>query len=138
VFAGAETGTLFLPQGSTLCSRKQWIAFTKSPRGEIVIDRGAERALTRQGKSLLPSGIVAVSGRFGIGDTVVLLNSDRREVAVGMVNYHSGDIRKIIGLRSSDIESALGFKHDDEVIHRDNLVVTNHIEEGNEACRLMN
>ena len=138
VFAGAETGTLFLPQGATLCSRKQWIAFTKSPRGEIVIDPGAERALTRQGKSLLPSGIVAVSGRFGIGDTVVLLNSDRREVAVGMVNYDSGDIRKIMGLRSSQIESTLGFKQDDEVIHRDNLVVTNHMEEGSEVCQLMN
>ena len=130
IFAGLETGTLFLPEGSALCSRKQWIAFTKSPRGEIVIDHGAEKALTQRGKSLLPSGIVAVSGRFGMGDTVVLRNADRREVAVGMVNYHSGDIRKIMGLRSSEIESALGFKHDDEVIHRDNLVVTNHMEEG--------
>ena len=125
-----------MPQGSTLCSRKQWIAFTKSPRGEIVIDRGAERALTRQGKSLLPSGIVAVSGRFGIGDTVVLLNSDRREVAVGMVNYHSGDIKKIMGLRSSQIESALGFKHDDEVIHRDNLVTSADMGTGDEICQL--
>ncbi len=138
VFAGEESGTLFWPQGSTLCRRKQWIAFTKSPRGELVIDRGAEKALTQQGKSLLPSGVVAVGGRFGIGDTVVLLNSDRQEVAVGMVNYHSGDIRRIMGLRSSQIESTLGFKHDDEVIHRDNLVVTNQMEEGDEACRLMN
>jgi glutamate 5-kinase len=135
LFKGKEEGTLFLPQDVTLCSRKRWIAFTKAPKGEIVIDRGAEKAVIHGGKSLLPSGIREVRGSFSLGDSVVLLNEEGRQVGVGMVNYYSNDIRKIMGLKTAEIESILGFKNDDEVIHRDNLVVANHLEEGIGVCQ---
>ena len=66
----------------------------------------------------------------------MLLNKDNKELAVGMVNYHSGDVKKIIGLKSAEIESRLGYKYHDEVIPRDNLVITDHMEEGDNACPL--
>lgn len=130
IFSGRREGTLFLPHDVPLCSRKHWIAFTKSPRGKIVIDRGAEKAVLDQGKSLLPSGIMGVEGRFSLGNSVLLVNEAGKEIAVGMVNYHSGDVKKIMGAKSAEIELRLGFKHDDEVIHRDNLVLTEQMEEG--------
>ena len=136
IFSGHEEGTLFMPEDVGICSRKHWIAFTKSPKGEIVVDEGAGRALLERRKSLLPSGIREVRGRFSLGDSVVVMSEDERELAVGMVNYHSGDIKKIMGLRSSQIESALGFKHDDEVIHRDNLVTSADMGTGEEICQV--
>lgn len=135
IFKGREEGTLFMPR-RVMCKRKHWIAFTKSPKGAIIIDPGAERALEENGKSLLPSGVVDVEGRFSLGDAVLILNGDRQEIAVGMVNYHSGEIKKIMGAKTSEIESILGYRHEDEVIHRDNLVMTGQMEEGEEICRL--
>ncbi len=136
IFKGKEEGTLFMPRDVALCSRKHWIAFTRSPKGEILVDRGAEAAVLKRGKSLLPSGIKEVRGKFSLGDSVVLLNEDEKELAVGMVNYDASDIEKIMGLKSKEIESRLGFKHDDEVIHRDNLVLTRDMEEGMDVCQL--
>jgi glutamate 5-kinase len=136
IFSGKEEGTLFLPQEVSLCARKHWIVFTKSVKGELVVDRGAEQALLYNGKSLLPSGIREVRGRFSLGDSVLLMNERGKEIAVGMVNYHSGDIKKIVGAKTAEIESRLGFKHDDEVIHRDNLVLTNQMREGEGICQL--
>jgi len=135
IFEGKAEGTLFLPAETRLCNRKHWIAFTKAPKGALIIDRGAENAILKQNKSLLPSGILAVEGRFSVGNAVLLINEKGDELAVGLVNYHSGDIRKIKGLRSSEIESRLGFKYDDEVINRDNLVITN-AKEGDGLCQL--
>ena len=136
IFMGKEEGTIFMPRDAALCSRKHWIAFTRSPKGELLVDRGAEAALLQRGKSLLPSGIKEVRGKFSLGDSVVLLNEDMEALAVGMVNYDSSDIEKIMGLKSRDIESRLGFKHDDEVIHRDNLVLTGDMDEGIDECQL--
>ena len=136
IFSGADVGTLFLPREVSLCNRKHWIAFTKSPRGELIIDKGAEEALLKNGKSLLPSGIKEVRGRFSLGNSVLLLNEKGEEVAVGMVNYHSGDVKKIMGAKTSEIESRLGFKHDDEVIHRDNLILAEQLEDEDDLCRL--
>ncbi len=130
IFAGRDIGTLFMPQDTTLCGRKCWIAFTKSPKGSLIIDQGASEALKKRGKSLLPSGVKEVRGRFGLGDSVVLLDEDDREIAVGLVNYPAADIKKIMGLKSGDIESTLGYKHDDEVVHRDNLVLTVDMKNG--------
>ena len=124
IFSGREVGTLFLPHRQSLGSKKHWIVFTKSPKGGLVIDRGAEKALSENGKSLLPSGIRAIHGRFNRGNSVVLINEDDREVAVGLVNYNSDELSRISGARTSQIESLLGYKHDDEVIHRDNLVLS--------------
>ena len=136
IFLGSEEGTLFLPRAAALCSRKHWIAFTKSPKGELVIDRGAEKALVENGKSLLPSGVKEVRGRFSLGDAVLLLGESGREIGVGLVNYHSGDTKKIMGAKTAEIESLLGFKHEDEVIHRDNFVLTGETEEGDDICHL--
>ena len=136
IFMGHQEGTLILPKDAALCTRKHWIAFTKSPKGEIVIDRGAEKALVKHGKSLLPSGIKEVKGRFRLGNSVLLISETGKEIAVGMVNYHSTDIKKIMGVKSVDIESRLGFKHDDEVIHRDNLVLANQMDQGGDICHL--
>ncbi len=134
IFAGQQEGTLILPKDTALCARKHWIAFTKAPKGEIVIDRGAEDALVKHGKSLLASGIKEVKGRFRLGNSVLLINEAGKEIAVGMVNYHSSDINKIMGAKSGDIESILGFKHDDEVIHRDNLVLADQMDQGDDIC----
>ncbi len=136
LFDGRAEGTLFLPEPVSLCSRKHWIAFTKAPKGELLIDRGAEIAIVEKGKSLLPSGIKDVRGQFSLGNSVLLINEEGEPVAVGMVSYHSGNIKKIMGAKSTEIESILGFKHDDEVIHRNNLVLTAQMDEGDAACRL--
>jgi glutamate 5-kinase len=87
------------------------------------VDEGAQKALIGRGKSLLPSGIMEVRGRFGVGACVTLIGPQGREIGKGLVNYSSTDIYKIKGLKTSEIESRLEHKHSDEVIHRDNMVV---------------
>ncbi len=128
IMAGREIGTLFLPQTSRLASRKYWIAFTLRPRGRLIIDDGATKALLDKGKSLLPSGIIAVEGEFDTGDPVNCVDSEGHLLAKGLVNYSAGDIRKILGLKTPQIFSVLGHKDYDEVIHRDNLVITGDIK----------
>ncbi|MEW5725344.1 MAG: glutamate 5-kinase [Thermodesulfobacteriota bacterium] len=120
---GRPEGTLFLPRPKQLRGRKHWIAFTAKPRGRLTIDDGAKKALLRNGKSLLPSGIVEVQDNFHMGDSVNILDLSGELVAVGLSNYSSEELRLIVGCHSRDIESRLGYKHTDEVIHRDNLVV---------------
>jgi len=124
LFAGQPLGTYFVPKKERLASRKSWIAFTLKPQGTIVIDDGAASALVSRGKSLLPSGIVRVDGDFRMGAPVVFQTRDRRAVGTGLVNYDADDIRKIMGLKTKEISSRLGSKPYDEVIHRDNLVIT--------------
>ncbi len=92
--------------------------------GEITIDQGAEQAILKNGKSLLPSGIIDIQGRFSMGSVVVLKNGKGTDIAIGLVNYSSDDLLQIKGAKTSAIEAILGYKHDDEVIHRDNLVPT--------------
>ena len=123
IIKGKPWGTLFLPQKQSLSRKKHWIAYTLKPRGEIILDEGARIALVEKGKSLLPSGIVAVQGRFGAGSCVGCLDQEGRRVAKGLVNYSSSDLEKIKGLKTSEIEKRLEFKQSDEAIHRDNLVV---------------
>jgi glutamate 5-kinase len=129
IFSGKSCGTIFLPEASALNSRQQWIAFTKKTKGTIIIDDGAENALTKNGKSLLPSGITAVQGRFSMGDSVVIQGKNKRKIAIGMVNYNSGDLKKIIGAKTSRIEAILGYRHDDEIVHRDNLILEFQLEQ---------
>ncbi|HDQ03582.1 MAG TPA: glutamate 5-kinase [Deltaproteobacteria bacterium] len=123
IMAGKEIGTLFLPSPQKLKSRKYWIAFTLRPRGRLIIDDGAKSALIEKGRSLLPSGIVDIEGDFNLGDAVSCVDSAGKILAKGMVNYNSADIRKIKGLKTSQISQVLGHKDYDEVIHRDNLAV---------------
>ena len=128
IMAGREVGTLFLPQTSRLASRKYWIAFTLRPRGRLIIDDGAKKALLDKGKSLLPSGITAAEGEFDTGDPVNCVDSEGNLLAKGLVNYSASDIRKILGLKTPQIFSVLGHKDYDEVIHRDNMVITGDIK----------
>lgn len=124
LFAGELLGTFFLPKPTKLASRKHWIAYTLRPQGFLVLDDGACRAVTEGGRSLLPSGIVEVRGRFGIGSPVHCLNGEGRAVAAGLVNYSAADIERIKGVKTCRIEEVLERPKDsDEVIHRDNLVV---------------
>ena len=112
----------FLPASNPENARKQWIAGSLRPSGAITIDVGALQAL-RSGKSLLPAGVTAVSGRFKRGDTVSVLDADGAEIARGMIAYSDRDAARIIGKRSADIEALLGFRGRAEMIHRDDLVL---------------
>ncbi len=123
LFAGKEVGTFFLPCREKMQSRKHWIAYTLRPKGSLVLDSGACRALTEQGRSLLPSGIVEVNGDFRVGDPVQCLNKQKTVIANGLVNYSAPEIEKIKGMQSSEIENYIGYKDSDEVIHRDNMVL---------------
>jgi len=124
IFTGQSVGTLFMPRARKLARRKCWIAFTLKEKGVIKVDKGAAEAICRQGKSLLPIGITHVEGNFGEGAMVRCLDPEDQPFAKGLVNYKASDIRKLQGLKTNQIESVLGHKHYDEVIHRDNLVIT--------------
>lgn len=117
--------TWFVPHATPVTARKQWIAGTLKPAGAVTIDRGALKAL-REGKSLLPAGVVAARGRFERGDTVSVLSEDGSEVARGIIAYSDVDAARIMGRKSSEIEGILGFRGRDELIHRDDLVIMGH------------
>ena len=121
--AGEDVGTLFLPSGDSLNRRKHWIAYTLRPRGRIFVDTGAVVALSRHGKSLLPSGVTRVEGEFDRGACVLLCGQDGREFARGIVDYSRKELERIMGRKSGEIEGILGYRYGDEVIHRDNLVI---------------
>jgi glutamate 5-kinase len=123
ILKGKEIGTLILPKGEALSSRKHWIAFNPRPRGDLFVDEGAKKAVVQRGKSLLPSGVVRIKGSFDRGDLVTCVGPRGKEFARGLVNYSASELEKIKGLRSVQIETALGYKYSDEVIHRDDLVV---------------
>jgi glutamate 5-kinase len=123
VLAGEDVGTLVLPKENRINSWKHWIAYSKTTCGSIVVDPGARRAILENGRSLLPSGIREVAGHFGTGDSVSCLGEDGMEFARGLVNYSSDEVRRIQGKRTSEIQSLLGYKYFDEVIHRDDLVI---------------
>jgi len=123
ILKGKEIGTLILSKGEVLSSRKHWIAFNPKPKGDVIVDDGAKKAIAQKGKSLLPSGVIKVRGSFDRGDLVTCLGPRGKEFARGLVNYSATELEKIKGLRSDQIESTLGYKYSDEVIHRDDLVV---------------
>jgi glutamate 5-kinase len=123
VVSGEEIGTTFLPQSGRLRGRKRWIAAGSRPRGSVTINRGAAEKIVAESVSLLPVGIVEVCGEFQSGDLIEVRDDAGRRIARGLTNYGSEDIGQIRGLRSDQIEAALGSKTWDEVIHRDNLVL---------------
>lgn len=123
ILQGGEVGTLFMPQVNKLTSRKHWIAFTLKPKGKIMVDEGAKKAICQRGKSLLPSGVLSVEGKFSVGDAVVLVDPQGQEFARGLSNYGSTEINKIKGLKTSEIIDKLGYKYSDEIIHRDDMAV---------------
>lgn len=123
LFEGKEHGTYFVPKDKKLASRKCWIAHTLAPKGVLIIDDGAVKAVCSNGKSLLPIGVVKVEGQFEEGAAVSFKTLSGEIIGTGLVNYRSSDIDLIKGLKTSQIEACLGSKHYDEVIHRDNLVL---------------
>ena len=124
LLAGETLGTFFPPSARRMQSRKRWIRYGRRPKGRLVVDEGARRALVALGRSLLPSGIRAVEGPFDRGDLVAVAGPDGAEFARGLANYSSGEVERIRGLKSAAIAKVLGEKLYDEVIHRDNLVIS--------------
>lgn len=120
---GEDVGTLFLPSAHKMAAKKHWIAFTKKANGKLFLDQGAVEAILSQGKSLLPSGIKQVEGRFNRGDSVSICDVWGNEIARGVSDYAQGEILRIMGQKSSRIEEILGYKYHEEVIHRDNMVI---------------
>jgi len=118
-----EVGTLILADGDRLAHRKHWIAYALKPSGALHLDAGAEHAVAESGRSLLPSGVRAIEGSFGVGDCVRCIGPDGREFARGLVNYTAAELDKIKGVHTREVERLLGYKASDEVIHRDDLVV---------------
>lgn len=124
VFAGEDLGTLLLSGQRPIAARKKWLAGQLQLRGKLQLDDGAVRVLRQQGRSLLPVGVVAVSGQFVRGDLVMCVDAEGNEVARGLVNYNTEDARKLLGLSSARIAEALGYIAEPELIHRDNLLIS--------------
>ena len=123
IIAGETVGTLLIAQGRLLSPWKRWIGFSAQPRGKLVLDSGACRAIVDQGRSLLAIGIADVEGDFKKGDVVSLIGSDGHQIARGLSNYAADELKKIKGLKSDHIADVLGHLPYGEVIHRDNLLV---------------
>lgn len=121
--AGADIGTIFAAHEDPMSSRKHWIAYSAEPRGTLVLDAGAVRALREGGRSLLPSGVLAVAGEFGPGDPVRCVDGTGKEVARGLTNYGVAVFVRVCGRRSDEIRKMLGDDACDEAIHRDDLVL---------------
>ncbi len=123
LLAGDRLGTLCTPAANKMNSRRRWIGQASRAAGRVFVDDGAAEALRANGKSLLPSGITAVSGVFVAGDTVAVVDRRGRTVARGLSNYSAEQIDQIKGLKTSQISKVLGDKPYDVVVHRDNMVV---------------
>jgi glutamate 5-kinase len=123
LLAGEPVGTLFRAEPQRLSGRKGWLAAAAKGKGLIVVDAGARRALVDQGRSLLPSGVRGVHGHFGVGDPVDVAVEHGRPFARGLAGYGAEEVRRIAGLKTSEIERALGYKYLDEVVHRNDLVL---------------
>ncbi len=123
ILEGQNPGTKFLSKKIKIGGRKKWIAFGARTKGNIIVDEGAKEVLLKKGRSLLPSGIKKVEGKFEIGDVVSVVDLKGCEFARGLSFYSSRDIEKIKGKLTKDIAYTLGYKDYDEVIHRNNLVI---------------
>jgi glutamate 5-kinase len=123
LFRAEPIGTLFLPHNRTLPAWKRWLGYTARPRGRLVVDAGARRAVQEQGRSLLPIGVVEVQGTFHKGDVVTLCDPEGVEFARGLSAYSSADLQRLRGLHTEQIREVLCTAPYEEVVHRDNLVV---------------
>jgi glutamate 5-kinase len=119
--------TWFLSAIEPMTARKRWIAGSLKPRGSMAVDAGAARAL-RSGKSLLPAGVTAIEGRFERGDAVLVLDAEGRELGRGLSAYSAADARLLIGHKSDEIEALLGYRGREELVHRDDLVLSKEQE----------
>lgn len=115
--------TIFKASSKPISARKKWISGHVKTAGSLIIDDGAVKAL-QSGKSLLPAGIVKITGDFKHGDPVDILNKDNKKLAIGLASYSADEARHIIGCKSTAISEVLGYSRGDELIHRDNLVLS--------------
>jgi len=120
---GEHLGTLLLPGQEPEAARKRWLAGHLQVRGRLRLDDGAVKVLRQSGRSLLAVGVRDVEGSFRRGELVACVDAQGREVARGLVNYAADEARRIQGRPSAEIESILGYVDEDELIHRDNLVI---------------
>ncbi len=123
LLSGASVGTFFPAETDHLSARKSWLAVAAKGKGLILVDPGARKALVEHGRSLLPSGVRNVEGQFGVGDPVDIAVETERPFARGLAGYGADEVRRIAGLKTSEIERALGYKYLDEVIHRNDMVL---------------
>ena len=123
VLAGEDVGTLFMPGGSKLASRKHWIAYTLKTRGAVLVDDGALRVLAQGKSSLLPAGVLGVRGDFDEGDAIAIVGPDGKEIARGLSQYAVADVSRLVGAKTAEIAVRLGRTGPDEIVHRDDLVV---------------
>ncbi|MDP3722115.1 MAG: glutamate 5-kinase [Candidatus Omnitrophota bacterium] len=129
LLAGEPTGTLFVPPRQRLTSRKWWLAFAlRHPKGTLIVDEGAGKALSERGKSLLASGVLEVKGRFDAGSCVAVIDQGGTALARGIANFSSGEIARVRGLHSAEAAQRLGQPRAREVIHRDQLVLTRELQ----------
>ena len=124
IVAGETVGTLLSAGQKPLAARKQWLAGQLQVKGKLILDAGAVKVLTSQGRSLLAVGVSGVEGKFTRGELVSCVDSDGIEVARGLVNYNSDEANRIKGQSTEAISAILGYREDDELIHRDNLVIS--------------
>ena len=120
---GQGPGTTLLPDTSPMNARKQWLAGHLQMRGRLVLDEGAVRRICEGGSSLLPVGVTNVFGQFSRGEMVACENAAGERVACGLINYDAADARQLCGRKSAEIAGVLGFMNEEELIHRDNMVV---------------
>lgn len=123
IASGENPGTLLLPATSLFNARKQWLAGHLQMRGTLVLDEGAAKRVRETGASLLPVGVVAVRGDFSRGEMVSCEDENGRRIACGLVNYGAADAAKILRKKSAEIHDVLGYMNEEELIHRDNMVV---------------
>jgi glutamate 5-kinase len=122
LLAGQEVGTLFVPGAKKRSARSRWIGSAR-PTGTIIVDDGATKALVEKNKSLLPAGIVKVTGEFNRGDVVAIADGSGKTIAKGLSNYTAAEIESIRGKKTSEVRQILKESAYDEVVHRDNLVL---------------
>jgi glutamate 5-kinase len=122
LLAGENLGTRFYPTGDRLESRKRWMLSGIAQKGYIVIDNGAAGALRLEANSLLPAGIVDVTGLFSRGDVIIISDKSGVKIAVGISNYNSEEINQVKGKHSGEIKTTLGYDYGDEIVHRSNMV----------------
>lgn len=123
ILNGKDIGTLFLPRNHRVCGRKRWVGFFSKVSGTLIVDDGAAEAVCVRGKSLLPSGVISVSGNFRRGDTVEIMTAQNRIIARGLVNFDAIQLLSICRKHTDEISAILGRNVDPEAIHRDNLVL---------------
>lgn len=123
VLEGEQIGTLVLPSKEKISARKHWIRYNLRPEGTLRVDNGAVKALKASGKSLLPIGVTGVEGDFEHGSAVSIMGPEGTALAVGLTNYSSDELGKIIGRQTPEIDWILGYRRNDEAVHADNLVI---------------